>query len=223
MRPAGTSFAGQMPSFSSFPPAIQRAPATFLLVAVTVGCFLLFYPLQWMSMLQQFNFVPFRAAGGYVAFGEMGTDWWRLITPTLIHFGWLHVVFNCLWLWEFGQRIEHRLGAANVLALYGVTAMGSNYCQYLWEGPSIFGGMSGVVYAFMGVILVSHWRRPGWILPPPMAVFAFMLIWLLIGMAGSMEFIGAGAVANGAHVGGLVTGCLLGMLLSTAPHIFGRR
>jgi hypothetical protein len=38
-------------------------------VAVTVGCFLLFYPLQWMSMLQQFNFVPFRAAGGYVAFG----------------------------------------------------------------------------------------------------------------------------------------------------------
>jgi GlpG protein len=101
--------------------------------------------------------------------------------------------------------------------------MGSNYCQYLWEGPSIFGGMSGVVYAFMGVILVSHWRRPGWILPPPMAVFAFMLIWLLIGMAGSMEFIGAGAVANGAHVGGLLTGCLLGMLLSIAPHIFGRR
>ena len=223
MRPVGTNFAGQMPSFSSAPPAIQRAPATFFLVAVTACCFLLFYPLQWMGMLQQFNFVPFRAAGGYVAFGEMGSEWWRLITPTLIHFGWLHVVFNCLWLWEFGQRIEHRLGSANLLALYGVTALGSNYCQYLWEGPSIFGGMSGVVYAFMGVILVSHWRRPGWILPPPMAVFAFMLIWLVIGMAGSMEFIGAGAVANGAHVGGLLTGCLLGMLLSTAPRFFGRR
>ena len=73
MRPAGTNFAGHMPSFNSVPPAIHRAPVTFFLVAVTVGCFLLFYPLQWIGMLQQFNFVPFRAAGGYVAFGEIGT------------------------------------------------------------------------------------------------------------------------------------------------------
>jgi GlpG protein len=76
-------------------------------------CFLLFYPAQWVGMLELFNFVPFRSAGGYVAFGGLNDEWWRLLTPTLIHFGWLHVVFNCLWLWEFGQRIEHRLGAIN--------------------------------------------------------------------------------------------------------------
>ena len=111
--------------FSKLPPAIQRAPATFSLVAATTVCFLLFYPLQWVGMLELFNFVPFRAAGGYVAFGEWG-DWWRLVTPTLIHFGWLHVVFNCLWLWEFGQRIEHRLGGVNLLGLYVISAMASN-------------------------------------------------------------------------------------------------
>ena len=71
------------------PVAIQRAPATFLLVVVTSVCFLLFYPLQWVGMLELFNFVPFRAAGGYVMFGEWG-DWWRWVTPTLIHFGWLY-------------------------------------------------------------------------------------------------------------------------------------
>ena len=194
-----------MPSLNSAPLAIQRAPATFCLVAITGTCFLLFYPLQWVGMLELFNFVPFRASGGYVAFGEWG-DWWRLVTPTLIHFGWLHVVFNCLWLWEFGQRIEHRLGSINLLGLYVVTAMVSNYCQYWWEGPSVFGGMSGVVYAFMGLIMAAQWRRPGWISPPPMAVFAFMLIWLVIGMLGTMEFIGAGAIANGAHLGGLLGG-----------------
>ena len=132
-------------------------------------------------------------------------------------------MFNCLWLWEFGQRIEHRLGGANLLGLYVVSAMVSNYCQYWWEGPSIFGGMSGVVYALMGLIMASQWRRPGWIAPPPMAVFAFMLIWLVIGMAGSMEFIGAGAVANGAHLGGLVTGWCLGLVIGAIPRLFSRR
>jgi len=215
-----TSCAGLMRWSSSVPPAIQRAPATFFLIVVTALCFLLFYPLHWMRMLELFNFVPFRSAGGYVAFGDMSGEWWRLITPTLIHFGWLHVVFNCLWLWEFGQRIEHQLGAVNLIGLYLITAMGSNYSQFLLEGPSIFGGMSGVVYALLGFILVAHWRRPGWIQAPPMAVFAFMLIWLLVGLLGSMEFIGAGAIANGAHVGGLLIGCVLGVLISALPGWF---
>jgi len=217
MQAVGTSFVGQMPSLSSLPLPIKRAPATFLLIVVTSVCFLLFYPAQWVGMLELFNFVPFRSAGGYVAFGDMNDEWWRLVTPTFIHFGWLHVVFNCLWLWEFGQRIEHRLGAINVLGLYGVTAMVSNYCQYLWEGPSIFGGMSGVVYAFLGFIMMLRWRRPGWITPPPMAVFGFMLIWLLVGMVGSMDFIGAGAIANGAHAGGLLIGLFLGIVVSVLP------
>ena len=47
-----------------------------MLVVLTTACFLLFYPLQWVAMLELFNFVPFRAAGGYVMFGERG-DWWR--------------------------------------------------------------------------------------------------------------------------------------------------
>ena len=96
-----------MPSLNSAPLAIQRAPATFCLVAITGTCFLLFYPLQWVGMLELFNFVPFRASGGYVAFGEWG-DWWRLVTPTLIHFGWLHVVFNCLWLWSPKPQIPYK-------------------------------------------------------------------------------------------------------------------
>jgi len=50
-----------------------------------------------------------------------------------------------------------------------------------------------------------------------MAVFGFMLIWLLVGMVGSMDFIGAGAIANGAHAGGLLIGLLLGIVVSVLP------
>ena len=84
----------------------------------------------------------------------------------------------------------------------------------------MFGGMSGVVYAFLGLIMAAQWRKPGWISPPPMPVFAFMLIWLVIGMLGSMEFIGAGAIANGAHLGGLLAGWALGLLVSGLPGVF---
>ncbi len=202
-----------MPSLNESDSIVFRAPATLILVIASTLCFLLFYPLQWVGMLELFNFVPFRAVGGYVAFGELGDDWWRFVTPTLIHFGWLHVVFNCLWLWEFGQRIEHRLGSVNLFGIYIVSAIASNYCQYAWQGPSIFGGMSGVVYAFMGFIMSAHLCRPGWIASPPIAVFGFMILWLIIGMIGSLELIGADAIANGAHVGGLVTGSLLGFFI----------
>jgi GlpG protein len=38
----------------------------------------------------------------------------------------------------------------------------------------------------------------------------FMLVWLLVGLVGALEVLGAGAIANGAHLGGLVIGVLLG-------------
>lgn len=203
------------------PPNIRRAPVSFGLVAVTAVVFLLFFPLRWVGLLELFNFVPFSAHNGSVVFGEPGSQWWRYVTPTLIHFGWLHVVFNSLWLWEFGQRIEHAIGGLNLMALYLVSAAFSNSIQYFWQGPSIFGGMSGVVYAFLGFIWAANLLRPRWISSPPPAVLVFMLIWLVIGFVGSLEFIGVGAIANGAHLGGLLVGFMLGgvlALLSRAGH-----
>ena len=70
--------------------------------------------------------------------------------------------------------------------------------------------MSGVVYAFMGFIWTGNTLRPGWIEPLPPAIVGFMLIWLLVGMVGALEILGAGAIANGAHLGGLIIGVCLG-------------
>lgn len=202
---------------------IQRAPVSFALIAASTVVFLLFYPFRWVTLLELFNYVPFSAARGAVAFGEPGDDWWRFVTPTLIHFGWLHVVFNSLWLWEFGQRIEHAIGSLNLFLLYLASAAFSNSVQYFWEGPAIFGGMSGVVYAFLGFIWSGNLLRPGWMVPPQPAVLMFMLIWLVIGFLGSLDFIGVGAVANGAHLGGLLIGFMLGAvmaLLGRAGHTY---
>ena len=198
----------------SVPHNIRSAPVSFGLVVVSAFVFLLFFPLRWVGLLELFNYVPFEASRTGVRFGEPSGQWWRLITPTLIHFGWLHVVFNSLWLWEFGQRIERVIGSFNLVGLYLVSAAVSISVQYFWEGPAIFGGMSGVVYAFLGFLWAANLLRPGWISQPPPAILMFMLIWLAIGFVGALDFIGVGAIANGAHLGGLLIGFMLGAVMA---------
>ena len=206
MRVAAINCAGPIP----LPNSIRKAPVAFGLVLAAVLVFLFFYQFRIISLLPLFNFVPFEVTPLGTRFYEPGNDWWRFVTPTLLHFSWMHLVFNCLWIWEFGQRIESRLGSINLFGLYVVSAIFSNSVQYFWSGPSVFGGMSGVVYAFLGFITGANLLRPGWLLPLPPAILGFMLIWLVVGLTGALEFIGVGAIANGAHLGGLIVGFLLG-------------
>lgn len=207
MRVAATSCDGPM----HLPSKIRSAPVAFALVAFSSLIFLLFKELGFYGpILQLFNFVPVELTPRGGRLGEPGSDWWRFITPTLLHFSWMHLVFNCLWIWEFGRRIEVSLGSMNLLGLYLASAVFSNSVQYFISGPSIFGGMSGVVYAFMGFIWAGNVLRPHWIEPLPPAIMGFMLIWLLVGLVGALEILGAGAIANGAHLGGLIIGAGLG-------------
>jgi GlpG protein len=205
MRAAEINYVGPIP----LPNSILKNPASFGLVAVSALVFLLFYQLRIVSLLQLFNFVPFEVTAAGTQFDKPG-DWWRFITPALLHFSWMHLVFNSLWIWEFGRRIESRIGSLNLLGLFFVAAIFSNSVQYLASGPSVFGGMSGVVYAFLGFIFAGNLLRPNWLEPVPAGLMIFMLIWLFIGLTGTLSFLGMGAIANGAHFGGLVVGFILG-------------
>ncbi|WP_145154568.1 rhomboid family intramembrane serine protease [Pseudomonas oryzihabitans] len=139
-------------------------------------------------------------------------EWWRLVTPIFLHFGLLHLAMNALWYWELGRRIEFRQGGLMLLLLTLVFAAGSNLVQYAWTGPALFGGLSGVLYGLLGHCWLFQWLAPNPAYRMPRGVVAMMLIWLVICLTGVFDLLGFGSIANGAHVGGLVLGCLTGLL-----------
>jgi GlpG protein len=111
---------------------LRSAPVTVLLVALSLVGFLLVYfqaPLTWLG---QFTFTPFEVVQGKLQFEPMGGQYWRLLTPAFLHFGWLHIVFNCLWLWELGSKVERVMGSVNMLLLFMVIALVSNTSQFVF-------------------------------------------------------------------------------------------
>lgn len=190
----------------------RQAPVTVLFALLSVAVFLLLYlgaPQQWIAYI---SFMPFEVVNGRPVFSDMDGQYWRLITPAFLHFGWLHIVFNCLWLWELGNRIERVLGSWNTLGLLLVIAAVSNVSQYIFGGPGLFGGMSGVVYGLLGFAWVAPLLQPAWPIQPVRTIMLFMVGWLVLCLFGVVEVLGFGAIANAAHVGGLLCGGLLGAL-----------
>ena len=68
-------------------------------------------------------------------------------------------------------------GSLHLLLVVLVTALISNAGQYLWEGPSLFGGLSGVLYGLLGYLWVFNRLAPAPVLALPKGVIGFMLAW----------------------------------------------
>jgi len=189
----------------------RMVPVTTALILCSVAGFGLFY-LGATTLLGYLTFTPFQLVDGKPVFDSMHGQYWRLVTPAFLHFGWLHIVFNSLWLWELGGKVERVMGHLNMFGLFLVIALVSNGSQYAFGGDGLFGGMSGVVYGLLGFSWVAPMLQPAWRIQPTPALMLFMVGWLVLCMAGLVEVLGFGAIANAAHLGGLICGAVLGAL-----------
>jgi len=193
----------------------RAVPVTTALALCSIGGFLLFY-FGAGGALAYLTFTPFELVDGKPVFDRIDGQYWRLVTPAFLHFGWLHIVFNSLWLWELGGKVERVLGHLNMFLLFVVIAMVSNASQFAFGGDGLFGGMSGVVYGLLGFSWVAPLLQPAWRIQPSPALMLFMVGWLVLCMVGVVEVLGFGAIANAAHLGGLLCGALLGAVFGLA-------
>ncbi|WP_202370712.1 rhomboid family intramembrane serine protease [Pseudomonas sp. MWU318] len=207
------------PSFKrpSFAEQLKHAKATGLILLLSLLVGGLTYLGDNLDTIRWLTFLDFRVVGEYIQFTPLADSlaagqWWRLFTPMLLHFGILHLAMNGMWYWELGRRIESRQGSINLLGLTLLFSLVSNYAQFVWSGPSLFGGLSGVLYGLLGHCWIFQLLAPNPAYRLPRGVLVMMLVWLVICMSGLVSMIGFGQIANAAHVSGLLIGCFTGLL-----------
>ncbi|GGK48404.1 GlpG protein [Pseudomonas koreensis] len=201
----------------SFAEQLKHAKATGLILLLSLLVGGLTYLGDNLETVRWLTFLDFRVLGEYIQFTPLADSlaagqWWRLFTPMLLHFGILHLAMNGMWYWELGRRIESRQGSINLLGLTLLFGLVSNYAQFAWSGPSLFGGLSGVLYGLLGHCWIFQLLAPNPAYRLPRGVLVMMLVWLVICMSGLVSMIGFGQIANAAHVSGLLIGCFTGLL-----------
>ncbi|TVP59605.1 MAG: rhomboid family intramembrane serine protease [Halomonadaceae bacterium] len=148
------------------------------------------------------------ALTGTLASGQI----WRLLTPDILHFSLMHLVFNAVMLWYLGSQIEVIDGRGHAIGVFLLSSLLANGSQFLISGP-LFGGLSGVVYAVLGYAWISNQFRPRFQFPP--ALMTVAIVWLLIGFTPLTQVLLGANMANAAHLGGLIAGLIYGALVSS--------
>lgn len=210
-------------------PRSARLPAAALLTplrlapitAVTLAlCLVVFAAMAVFGdrVIAALAIVPLGVINGSLAVGSLveamlAGQVWRLLSPAFLHFGWMHLTFNLLWLWYFGRQVETLQGSGRMLLILLAAGIGANLAQYA-VGTVLFGGMSGVVYALLGYVWLMSRRAPQSGFFVPQMLVLFMLGWMIFTMTDMAGMVGFGNVANEAHLGGLVVGLALGWYYS---------
>ncbi|MCG9697986.1 rhomboid family intramembrane serine protease GlpG [Shewanella sp. Isolate11] len=175
-------------------------PLTLAIIAVCVVIFLGFNLGFANPIFEHLSFFGAVPDSGLAQF-------WRVFTPSLMHFSAMHIIFNLLWWWYLGGKIENKIGVAPLLIILVVAGTLPNIVQYYLAGPN-FGGLSGVVYAVVGYTWIMGVKRPESGIGLAPAYIGFMLLWLVFGFTDMFGL----SIANGAHIGGLVVGVIQGFI-----------
>lgn len=140
-------------------------------------------------------------------------EWWRLVTPLLVHGSLLHLAMNGMALLDIGSAVELLYGRMRMLVLFVVGTAGASAASVAFSPmPSV--GASGGLFALVGALIVFGVRHRHALAPAARNRLVRGMLWVValnLVLGFSMRIID-----NAAHIGGLVTGLLLGALLPPA-------
>jgi len=143
-----------------------------------------------------------------------------------VHSGLLHFLGNMIFLLIFGSMLEPLIGGAAILIVYlgsGMVAAGS-FLVLTGASSAPLVGASGAVSGIMALLCVLFWRQPVryvyWLFIPQKEYLGFvylpawiiLFLWAISDLAGYLGTLrDFGGVAYAAHLGGEMTGVILGI------------
>lgn len=192
-----------------------------------------FYELSLGMDLEPWLFENALIPARYFALARMGPGsllarFSPVVVSMFLHGGWLHIIFNMLFLWVFGNNVEDRLGKGRFIVFYFLCGIAAAYLQ-LYTNPSSrlpMVGASGAIAGVMGGYIVLFPRARILTLVPifffiqliEVPAILFIGFWFLIqflsGAAAIVSQAGreagedVGGVAWWAHVGGFAAGAI---------------
>ncbi|MET9885387.1 rhomboid family intramembrane serine protease [Streptomyces sp. NPDC006430] len=176
---------------------------TKVLIGINAAVFL-------VGLLVPHLVVQWELLGRYVEYlgapveGVSTGQYYRLLTSVFLHVEWWHIAGNMLALWVIGGPLEAALGRFRYLAVYLLSGLGGSALVYLLTAPNTPTlGASGAVFGLLGATVVLA-RRMRYEMRPVITMAVLMLVLTFVPFGGSLS------VSWQAHIGGFVTGLLVG-------------
>lgn len=155
---------------------------------------------------------------------ELGGKWspsidqgeiWRLLTCTFLHGNIFHILFNMYSLYVIGTQIEAAYGKVKYLIIYLISGIGASYLSYQLSYDTLSIGASGAIFGLLGALLIFVIEKRNGVKKGAIANLILVIgINLYIGLTSK-------GIDNYAHVGGLVCGMLLAMVINIISSIIG--
>jgi membrane associated rhomboid family serine protease len=189
----------------------SRATLTNLLILINVLAFVWEYTTGTFTGtdLQQSQAL-YDHGGLYGAAVLQNGEWWRLVTSAFLHGGIAHIALNMIALYQIGQFVELLYGRGRYALVYVLAMLGSGLLVTFLAPNQVTIGASGAIFGLFGALVAAGLRlgaRGRSLITQTLPIIVINLVFTFSVPGISWE----------AHVGGLVTGFVAGLLFYMVP------
>ncbi len=186
----------------------QKKPiCTITLVVINI---IIFFVLSFSGMTEDAGYMLQHGAM-YVPYILEKGMYYTFVTSMFLHFGFNHLMNNMVMLLVIGWNLEAEVGKIKFLIIYFLSGIGGNILSMLWDmrndSYSVSAGASGAIFGIIGALLFVAIRNRGKVGTISTRGLIFMIaLSLYYGLT-------AGQVDNAAHIGGLICGFVIAVVL----------
>ena len=173
-------------------------PVTTLLLAINILAYL-------VDMVSGMKLTEWGVNSGPLT---LSGEYWRLFTAGFLHAGLIHIGFNMWCLWSLGRLSERLFGRWQTFAIYMVTGVGGALLSIAYSPHHSELGASGAIFGLVGAVMAGvKFGDLNISAGEKRSIFSSVVIFAVLNFTLGMS----GGVDNMCHLGGFVTGLLIGL------------